>query len=477
MDVICKIQLLHYKAYIEIHKIELTIKYKNDVINMNEKLISIAIILLMILGSFGAVGTTIVTEKEPENDCECSNSEDNISNMNTPVNYQCGLVIPENWRVDAHFDPCTAGTLPSEFDWRNELYCGLPVCKNQGECGSCWAFAVVGALEWNIMIKQNKYIKLSEQWLVSCNQKGWGCNGGWLEAHKYHLHPSDSKSWKDPCGDSGAVLDNNYIYTSGGGEKGACKCNSKLEHDYYIDKWSYIGSYQEGLNDESIKQAIMEYGPISAAVCVGPSFLDYDGGVFRTDESKFCLSDANHAVVLVGWKDEGLSGHWILRNSWGRDWGEDGYMRIKYGTSNIGYGACYVKYTPDGLYSPGKIDFGTVRPHSTHHDSFTLINGGSSTCKWCIKKDSPSSVGVWTFTPSSGQIASNRQQEINVELKIGGEGDGEHDGLIWIYNEDDSSDNTFMPTRVIITTGKRTPRSIMFKFLENFPILQRLLKL
>ena len=102
----------------------------------------------------------------------------------------------------------------------------------------------------------------------------------------------------------------------------------------------------------AIKQAIATYGPISAAVCVGSQFQSYTGGVFSTDESASCgTSKVNHAIVLVGWDDN--QGTWILRNSWGTWWGElaggttgseKGYMRIKYGISNVGYAANYVSY-------------------------------------------------------------------------------------------------------------------------------------
>jgi len=83
----------------------------------------------------------------------------------------------------------------------------------------------------------------------------------------------------------------------------------------------------------------MTYGPISTAVCVGPSFQSYTGGVFETDE----CTEVNHAVVLTGWDDtQGNNGVWILRNSWGTGWGEDGYMRIGYGISGVGSCANYI---------------------------------------------------------------------------------------------------------------------------------------
>ena len=100
----------------------------------------------------------------------------------------CGLVAPEGWRDDARFDPCIPQRdLPTSFDWRD--YNGCTPIRNQGSCGSCWAFSTVGALECNIKIKDGISKDLSEQWLVSCNSDGYDCGGGWF-VHDYHISVS-----------------------------------------------------------------------------------------------------------------------------------------------------------------------------------------------------------------------------------------------------------------------------------------------
>jgi C1A family cysteine protease len=247
-----------------------------------------------------------------------------------PLEELCGLVEPDLWWEQAHFDPCLpTQDLPDRFDWREIGGC-TPV-KNQGHCGSCWAFGTVGPLECAILIHDGREVDISEQWLVSCNRDGWGCNGGWF-AHDYH-------QWKtDWFNDTGAVLEENFPY-----EASNVPCNGPYPHPYRIDDWTYIGMHPGIPFEDCIKQAILDYGPVSVAVSVNAAFGAYTGGIFNNHST----GSINHAVVLVGWDDnQGSEGVWFLRNSWGPGWGEDGYMRIEYGCSKVGYSACYVDYPP-----------------------------------------------------------------------------------------------------------------------------------
>lgn len=208
--------------------------------------------------------------------------------------------------------------------------CGAGGCtsvKDQGQCGSCWAFATVGVLENLIKVKNGQTKDLSEQYLVSCNSNGWSCNGGWF-AHDYH-------QWKYITGEPGpgAVYESNFAYKASN-----VPCNPPHVHNEKIASWAYVGSSSSVPKVAAIKQAIYTYGPVSAAIYVGSAFQAYQSGVFTTNQK----GKINHAIVLVGWDDS--QGYWILRNSWGSSWGENGYMRIKYGTSSVGYGASYAVY-------------------------------------------------------------------------------------------------------------------------------------
>ncbi len=245
-----------------------------------------------------------------------------------PLEQLCGLKEPPDWRKTARFVQITPRLdLPASFNWCDEGIC-TPV-KDQGSCGSCWAFGTVGPLELNIKWKDGQEVDLSEQWLVSCNQDGWGCNGGWW-AHDYRWFATD------PCGGTGAVLEEDFPYTATD-----APCDCPYDHEYLIDTWAYIGDDSSVPSVASMKQALMDYGPISVAVCVNSAFQAYTGGVF----SGPTCTDVNHAVTLVGWDDsQGTNGVWILRNSWGPGWGEGGYMLIEYGVCEVGYSACYVDY-------------------------------------------------------------------------------------------------------------------------------------
>ncbi|HSJ58613.1 MAG TPA: C1 family peptidase [Anaerolineae bacterium] len=231
--------------------------------------------------------------------------------------------------------------VPAAYNW-----CDLGGCtpvRDQGSCGSCWAFGTVGALESAILIQDGASKDLSEQYLVSCNTDGWGCDGGWW-AHDYH-------EWKYASGEPGpgAVYEQAFPYTATD-----APCNSPYVHNETIADWVYIGSSSSVPTTDAIKQAIYDHGPVSAAVCVNTDFQLYNGGVFNPTTR--CRS-INHAIVLVGWDDS--RGAWRLRNSWGPEWGEDGYMWIAYGKSYVGYSANYVVYggsvptpTPDPTPDP-----------------------------------------------------------------------------------------------------------------------------
>lgn len=247
-------------------------------------------------------------------------------------------------------------SLPATFDWASQGK--VTSVRNQGACGSCWAFGTVGAMEAAIKIQTGQDVDLSEQFLVSCNNSGWSCNGGWW-AHDYHTNRLGNNQ-----NTIGAVLESDMPYTATNGT-----CSVVANHPYKLTSWFSIAGYTVPSVD-SIKNAISSYGPVSVAVCVGSGFSNYRSGVFSTEESSACNGGVNHAVVLTGWDDATES--WVLRNSWGSGWGENGYMRIKWGTSNVGYAASYVVYNNGAIITPttGPSPTATVTPVPAENDDF-----------------------------------------------------------------------------------------------------------
>lgn len=211
----------------------------------------------------------------------------------------CGLVVPENWWADASFDPCLPlTTLPSRFDWRELVGC-TPI-RNQGGCGSCWAFGTVAPLECNILIRDHKEVDLSEQWLVSCNTNGWGCNGGWF-AHDFH-------QWKmDRFNGTGAVLEQDFPYTATN-----APCAGPYEHPYRLDSWHFIGFSQGVPKTDAIKQAIMSYGPVSVSCAVTDAFAAYSGGVFNADDPHAPSTMRWHSSAGTTVKERTACGFYVI---------------------------------------------------------------------------------------------------------------------------------------------------------------------
>ena len=126
------------------------------------------------------------------------------------------------------------------------------------------------------------------------------------------------------------MLEADYPYTA---TDGSCGC--PFDHPYTIQNWYYVSG------QSSMKQAIMDYGPISVDIYANTALQSYGGGVFNGCES---AGYTNHAVAVVGWDDNYGGGVWIMRNSWGTGWGESGYGYIPYGCSMIGSSSTYIVY-------------------------------------------------------------------------------------------------------------------------------------
>jgi C1A family cysteine protease len=232
-------------------------------------------------------------------------------------------------------------SLLSQFDWRD--YNGedwtTPI-RDQGNCGSCWAFAAMGTLESIVNIRNDLPgldLDLSEQYILSCLPSAGSCSGGWVSrAFQYIMDTSADGNYHN-----GVVHESCFPYQADDSIPCSAKC-SNWENlltpimDYGIE---YSPS------DDEIKQMLVESGPSAVSMTVYTDFKSYSGGIYEHSWGGF---EGNHAVVIVGYNDNMENpdepGYWICKNSWGTWWGESGWFRIAYGECGIGSRVYWVDY-------------------------------------------------------------------------------------------------------------------------------------
>lgn len=212
---------------------------------------------------------------------------------------------------------------PESFDGRVQWPSYVHRIRNQENCGSCWAFAASEVLSDRFAIATQGQVNvvLSPEDLVDCDTRNYGCNGGYLDV-----------SW-DYIVNSGIVSDDCLPYTSGGGTSGQCPTNDFNNHrcpSGATFRKFHASSYTQFTNNCDVKKSLMNEGPVETAFLVFTDFFSYSGGVYVSS----CESMAGaHAVKIVGWGVENGDEYWIIANSWGSAWGENGYIRVKTGQS------------------------------------------------------------------------------------------------------------------------------------------------
>lgn len=202
--------------------------------------------------------------------------------------------------------------VPTSVDWRKKG--AVTAVKDQGQCGSCWAFSTIVAVEGINYIKTNELVSLSEQELVDCDTtENQGCNGGLME---YAFEFIKKKG--------GITTESTYPYKA---EDGHCDAAKENNPAVSIDGYEKVPENDE---DALLKAAANQ--PVSVAIDAGGSdFQFYSEGVFTGE----CKTELDHGVAVVGYGTT-LDGtkYWIVRNSWGPEWGEKGYIRMQRGISD-----------------------------------------------------------------------------------------------------------------------------------------------
>jgi len=202
--------------------------------------------------------------------------------------------------------------LPDSVDWRTKG--AVTPVKNQGQCGSCWTFSSTGGIEGQWQIHGHGLVSLSEQNIVDCCKEGYGCGGGWMDwAFAYVLsnHGIDTEA--------------SYPYTA---RNGVCEFK-EADIGAKITGYTDIASGSES----ALQDAVATVGPISVAIDAShSSFQLYRTGVYY--EPACSTTALDHAVLAVGYGTDGGQDYWLVKNSWGTDWGMQGYIYMSRNRNN-----------------------------------------------------------------------------------------------------------------------------------------------
>ncbi|XP_072004084.1 cathepsin L-like [Engystomops pustulosus] len=208
--------------------------------------------------------------------------------------------------------------IPKSVDWRDSN-CVTHV-KNQAMCGSCWAFAAVSVLESHHCIKSKELVEFSEQQLVDCDSKNKGCCGGMPEDGMAYISSHGIMKAKD------------YEYSA---KQDSCEFKPDNAMNLNVTKYFILPE------EDNMAMSVAFGGPIAVGIDASDDFQMYCNGIFEGD----CSQSPGHAVVIVGYgtehdnkSDEDID-YWIVRNSWGAGWGDQGYVKMRRNVNLCGIGS------------------------------------------------------------------------------------------------------------------------------------------
>ncbi|MCP4132889.1 MAG: hypothetical protein GY754_18125 [bacterium] len=220
------------------------------------------------------------------------------------------------------------------FNWRDSKRT-TPV-RQQGICGSCWAFTTMAVFEANYLIRNHKSVDFSEQFILDCakdrrGRKAGTCGGGWYGGAFDYLQKKD------------AVTEAKIPYKK---RDSFCRPSiGRKKKKIRVAAWGYVDRRGGIPSVRAMKKALCKYGPLAACVKVTPAFQAYRSGIFDEHARVTSSRDINHAITIVGWDDNKKS--YLVKNSWGTRWGDKGYVWVEYGCNNIGFGAAWLVVDSD----------------------------------------------------------------------------------------------------------------------------------
>ncbi|XP_074313172.1 cysteine proteinase mucunain-like [Silene latifolia] len=261
--------------------------------------------------------------------------------------------------------------LPVNVDWREKG--AVAHVKDQGQCGSCWAFSAIAAVEGINQIVTGDMISLSEQELIDCDTSyNSGCDGGLMDyAFQFIIN------------NGGIDTDKDYPYKANDGVCDQFRKNAKV---VTIDGFEDVPE-----NDEKALKKALAHQPVSVAIDAGGrDFQLYKSGVYTAN----CGTDLDHGVVAVGYgTTEDGKDYWIVRNSWGADWGEAGYIRLerniasKSGKCGIAIEASYPVKTSENPPNPGPSPPSPPPAPEVTCDAYSTCPSGTTCC--CVYEYGP----------------------------------------------------------------------------------------
>ncbi|KAG8497973.1 hypothetical protein CXB51_006916 [Gossypium anomalum] len=263
--------------------------------------------------------------------------------------------------------------LPESVDWRQKG--AVMDVKDQGQCGSCWAFSTVAAVEGINKIVTGDLISLSEQELVDCdNMYNQGCNGGLMD-HAFEFIINNG----------GIDTEEDYPYRA---TDNTCDINRKNARVVTIDGYEDVPE-----NDENSLKKAIAHQPVSVAIeAGGRAFQLYQSGVFTGQ----CGTSLDHGVAAVGYGTEGGVDYFLVRNSWGPNWGENGYIKMERNVAGTATGKCGIammasypiKKGPNPP-KPAPSPPSPVKPPTVCNEYYSCPQGSTCCClyeygKYCL---------------------------------------------------------------------------------------------
>jgi cathepsin L len=219
-----------------------------------------------------------------------------------------------------YVSPATMQSLPRKVDWNKKG--AVTHIKNQGRCGSCWTFSTTGTLEGQHYRKTGELVSLSEQQLVDCSGKygEMGCDGGLMDMAYDYIEAV-----------GGIDTEQSYPYVSGSTQHKQAQC--------YFRKGK-VGATVTGhvdlpaFDEDKLKEAVANVGPIAVAIdASAPDFMYYHSGVYTSETCSQTRLD--HGVLVVGYGVEMGEDYWLVKNSWGPQWGDMGFIKMRRNYNNM----------------------------------------------------------------------------------------------------------------------------------------------